>query len=509
MSNVLKPSKLDNLTNPLPRIQQSDTKKAKRQLSPNSVNDPNGKQAKFNALDNDLADDSSIMNETSDETSDDILNGTILQATKDKILNLNKKQQNNIINTTKQYNRPYRKKVTVTDQNLHRKEKSTIYGPIFIKMPNKDFYDSNECKDYMNKMLKSDCTTNKDKNGDLLIYPASEEAANTIMDDKEFFGSENFEKRNISTENNKTLIIRNLSFDELSSNDLLKSELKKLGINDASKASKNQPSHMRPVKLYCIDTQTRNRMLNNNIIIETEQFKQILYTVPNCKPPRICERCKSFKHATSECKSNPVCGFCNSEDHTDENCSSADDEVECPNCYEAHDAYSRTCKAYKEARSRLECDALQLINNGSILKPKMNEQINSNGDFYRVNSLSTDVSTLQHELISIKASNNEREDRVLKALENSTLVLSNNKAALDNIMSEVSKMVTNSCQNLQKSIQGENENFKKEIYNYIKTNCLLKPNDNLNSKSLIANKNATNNFSTTTTSGGLPASIKF
>jgi hypothetical protein len=301
------------------------------------------------------------------------------------------------------------------------------------------------------------------------------------MSDKEFFGGECYDKRNISSENNRTLIIRNMSYDELIGNESLKSELKKFGIIDVSKVSKNQLPHLRPVKVYCKDTLTRNDLLNSNIVIETDTIRRILYIVPNCKPPKICDKCKSYEHATSNCKSKSLCGFCSSEEHVDENCTAEDDDVECPNCSQAHDAYSRICPAYKKARNQLETEALQLINNRAILKPKTNEQPNNN-DFYRVDSLTTDVSTIQKELKIIKDSNGTREDRILTALENSTNALESNKQAIENIMGKVRTMVDDSCQILHKTIQNENVQLENKIYQYIRSNCVQKNPDNKISK---------------------------
>jgi hypothetical protein len=166
--------------------------------------------------------------------------------------------------------------------NREYNQNQTKFGPIFIRMPSKEYFNSQEYKLHMESYMKYNyISISKDRNGNLLIFPSTEDDAVGIMIDENLFPGQ--EKKNISSENN-TIIIKNMSYDQIKENKNLIVELRKIGIIDMSLVSKNHKTDLRPVKVYCRDIETRNKYLNNNITINTNELNVVLITAPNCKP---------------------------------------------------------------------------------------------------------------------------------------------------------------------------------------------------------------------------------
>jgi hypothetical protein len=188
-----------------------------------------------------------------------------------------------------------------------------------------------------------------DKKGNLLLYTKSEGAADGIINNQNFFNSE--QKINLGREKNP-LLISNITLEAIDQSDSLRSTLNTLGIIGYDKVTRNQKDDSGLVKAYCETREKRLEILDRRYLsVRTNkwrfemEFKPLLWTPDRCKfchvlkrlhPNVTCneenERCaKCAKgHKTAECTVHYSRYSCVNCDGSNNNRHSALDQRRCP-----------------------------------------------------------------------------------------------------------------------------------------------------------------------------------
>jgi hypothetical protein len=188
-----------------------------------------------------------------------------------------------------------------------------------------------------------------DKKRNLLLYTKSEEAANAIVSNQNFFNNE--QKINLGREKNP-LLISNITLEAIDQSDALQNTLKSLGIIGYDKVTRNQKDDSGLVKAYCDTREKRLEILERRYLsVRTNkwrfelEFKPLLWTPDRCKfchvlkrhhPNITCseenERCAKCakKHKTAECTVHYSRYACVNCDGSNNNRHSALDQRRCP-----------------------------------------------------------------------------------------------------------------------------------------------------------------------------------
>ena len=344
-------------------------------------------------------------------------------------------------------------------------EKKQKIAPICIivdKKTNKNATDKGAIAKHMEETLEGKVDRITLGAESILIFPDSQAVVDEIMHPKcKFF--EGCLRRNLASENT-SIILTNISFNEITLNSNIKQALENLGLSGFAKLSINHDQSRNVVKAYCNTPEIRKTALEFEIEIVIGNSVKKIFTEPSIRPIRQCQKCKLFGHKVAECQNAAVCAKCNKTDHDEKSCSNQ--RLSCANCFGTnHGSYSRQCGEYRKLKEA-EVDQ-ELVKIG--ITSKRGRVLNSNKytaemrkeNFSKICGFSKELEVMNKKITNLAHSNQPTVEQSQKILEEIKKENSENIKLLTNsiqsIISQVSSLVKEECTNLYFTVTKETD----------------------------------------------------
>jgi hypothetical protein len=206
-------------------------------------------------------------------------------------------------------------------------------------------------------------------------------------------------------------LIFNISANEITENDTVKSALIDLGIQSYT-ALNPKNVEARAVKCVAKDKKTLKAIFENHygfkrgIRLLIQNSNKIVYgrVEPDGSNPRQCYNCFQLGHVKADCRAGTRCGVCAATNHSEDQCSNKGEYHKCVLCRENHmSTEHNACDTYKRARRLLADNIVSDLVGSRRCTSQAYTKVDPLKSFASVTKVKTDISACNEEIALIKA----------------------------------------------------------------------------------------------------------
>ena len=296
-----------------------------------------------------------------------------------------------------------------------------------------------------------------DAKGNLLVFAYNEEDIERILENESFFPKSN--KLNFNDDKFKpSIIIRGMT------NEIAEKYMEHLAEYGISGIAKFEPKINLNAKQAFVKASMSSKEAEKEIL-ELGRLKigYMSFKVEKfIKPPTQCYKCNKFGHLSKNCPNAMSCSKC-AGDHSHENC--VGQEPKCINCGEAHSAFDRACRVYRETKRTAFKEKFSQSNtydNRQDVSRKFSDVVSNSTLIDRFDKIDGNITALTNIIGKLDSKVNLAVTDLTKAV--SSLVVSNNK--------RMASFVIDSVLVLKKNNFSINEDVQNRLIENFEKNCL-------------------------------------